>query len=253
MTAIRNHRFARRRVAIVLANPSVSSTTGWPVGFWWSELTHPYVAFTEAGYEIEIFSPIGGDCEPDAMSDPRDPSGYSASDIVSMGFLSTPSLLARTRETQPVSAISCDTFDAILVAGGQSPMFTFGEAHDLHRKFSEFFEAGRIAACLCHGSAVLRYAKRTDGTPLALGKTVTGFTNAEEDSADQAVRSYGLLPQDGHIMPWKIEDELRSLGAHFIHVGPWREFAIRDENLITGQQNFSGAATARLIIEALGK
>ncbi len=100
MTAIRNHRFARRRVAIVLANPSVSSTTGWPVGFWWSELTHPYVAFTEAGYEIEIFSPIGGDCEPDAMSDPRDPSGYSASDIVSMGFLSTPSLLARTRETQ---------------------------------------------------------------------------------------------------------------------------------------------------------
>jgi putative intracellular protease/amidase len=63
-----------KRVAIVISNPAVSLTTGWPVGFWWSELTHPYFAFTEKGYEIEIFSPHGGKCEPDAMSDPRDPS-----------------------------------------------------------------------------------------------------------------------------------------------------------------------------------
>lgn len=71
-----------KRVAIVIANPEISSTTGWPVGFWWSELSHPFYAFREAGYEVEIFSPRGGRCEADAMSDPRDPSGYSSSDLI---------------------------------------------------------------------------------------------------------------------------------------------------------------------------
>ncbi len=68
-----------KRVAIVIANPATSSTTGWPVGFWWSELTHPFYAFHEAGYEVEIFSPDGGRCAADGLSDPRDASGYSAS------------------------------------------------------------------------------------------------------------------------------------------------------------------------------
>jgi putative intracellular protease/amidase len=71
-----------KRVAIVVANPAVSTTTGWPVGFWWSELTHPYFALTERGYGVEIFSPNGGTCEADGMSDPRDASGYSSSDLV---------------------------------------------------------------------------------------------------------------------------------------------------------------------------
>jgi putative intracellular protease/amidase len=85
-----------KRVAIVLANPAISASTGWPVGFWWSELTHPWLAFREAGYEVEIFSPIGGRCEPDGMSDPRDPSGYSAGDLVSMGFIATAALIIET-------------------------------------------------------------------------------------------------------------------------------------------------------------
>ena len=76
-----------RRVAIVIANPATSTTTGWPVGFWWSELTHPYLVLTEAGYAVEVFSPDGGRCEADAMSDPRDPSGYSKSDLISMSFV----------------------------------------------------------------------------------------------------------------------------------------------------------------------
>jgi putative intracellular protease/amidase len=71
-----------KRIAIVLSNPAVSPTTGWPVGFWWSELAHPYFAFSERGYQIELFSPDGGACLPDALSDPRDPSGYSANDLI---------------------------------------------------------------------------------------------------------------------------------------------------------------------------
>lgn len=247
------HKSSPKRVAIVIANPAVSTTTGWPVGFWWSELTHPYHAFHEAGYEVEIFSPSGGKCEPDGMSDPRDPSGYSASDLISMGFLSTPSLAALVEKTKPVSEISVARFDAIVVAGGQAPMFSFEKAIDLQKKFVEFYEAGKVAAALCHGTALLRFAKLSSGESLVKGKTVTGFANVEEDFADNAVWGMGALPREKHLMPWRIEDELKKLGANYVQAGLWRGFAIRDGNLITGQQNFSGAETANLVIETLGR
>lgn len=242
-----------KRVAIVIANPTTSSTTGWPVGFWWSELTHPYNAFREAGYEVEIFSPAGGKCEADAMSDPRDPSGYSASDLISMGFINTPSLAALVEDTKPVSAIDVARFDALVVAGGQAPMFSFEKATGLQQKFVEFYEAGKLACALCHGVALLRYATLTSGELLAKGKTVTGFANVEEDFADNAVWSMGALPKDKRLMPWRIQDELEKLGANFVQAGMWRSYAVRDGNLITGQQNFSGTETANLVIETLGR
>jgi putative intracellular protease/amidase len=243
----------KKRVAVVLANPARSSSTGWPVGFWWSELTHPYLAFTERGYEVELFSQDGGKCEADAMSDPRDPSGYSSHDLVSMGFIATPRLAALVEATKKAADIDVAAFDAIVVAGGQAPMFTFEAATDLHRKFAAFYEAGKIACALCHGVAVLRYARRSNGEPIAKGKTVTGFANVEEDFADDAVWSMGLLPRDKHVMPWRVEDELKRLGANYVQGGLWRGFAVRDGNLITGQQNFSGGETAALVIEALGR
>ena len=242
----------KKRVAIVIANPAVSVTTGWPVGFWWSELTHPYFVFTEKGYEAEIFSPNGGKCEADGMSDPRDPSGYSASDLITMGFVSTPALAKLVEETRKVSEIDVAKFDAIVVAGGQAPMFSFEGATDLHTKFAEFYEAGKIAAALCLGVAILRYARLSNGQLLAKGKTVTGFANVEEDFADNAVWSMNLLPRGKHLMPWRIEEELKRLGANYVQAGLWRSFAIRDGNLITGQQNFSGSETAELIVQALG-
>ncbi len=242
-----------KRVAIVIANPAVSPTTGWPIGFWWAELTHPYYELTEKGYVVEVFSPQGGKCEPDAMSDPRDPSGYSSSDLISMGFIATPSLAALIENTKPVRELALADFDAIIVAGGQAPMANFESATELHEKFVVFYEAGKITCALCHGTAVLRYAKLSSGEYLVKGKTVTGFANVEEDFADNAVWSYGLLPQGTHLMPWRIEDELKALGANYIQAGLWRGFAVRDGNLITGQQNFSGAETARAVIAALGE
>jgi putative intracellular protease/amidase len=243
----------KKRVAIVISNPAVSTTTGWPVGFWWSELTHPYFMFQEKGYETEIFSPDGGKCEADAMSDPRDPSEYSVTDLISMGFIATPKLAALVENTRRVTEIEVSGFDALIVAGGQAPMFTFESQRTLQNKFVEFYEAGKIACALCHGVAILRYAKRSNGQLLAEGKTVTGFTNSEEDFADNAVWSMGLLSRDKHIMPWRIEDELKKLGANYIQAGMWRGFAIRDGNLITGQQNFSGSETAAVVLEALGE
>jgi putative intracellular protease/amidase len=100
---------------------------------------------------------------------------------------------------------------------------------------------------------LVRYAKLGNGQPLAKGKTVTGFANVEEDFADNVVWSMNLLPRDKHVMPWRIEDELKRLGANYIQAGLWRGFAVRDGNLITGQQNFSGAETARAAIRALGE
>ncbi len=242
-----------KRIALVISNPAVSTTTGWPVGFWWSELTHPWLAFHEAGYEVEVFSPSGGRCEADAMSDPNDPSGYSKTDLVSQGFLHTPELKVLVEATRPVRDLDVDAFDALVVAGGQAPMFTFEAATDLHAKFVAFYTAGKVAAALCHGVAILKYATLPDGTPLAKGRTVTGFANVEEDFADNAVWSYGLLSRDKHVMPWRIEDALKALGANYVQAGMWRSFAVRDGNLVTGQQNFSGAETARLVIEALGR
>ena len=243
----------KKRVAIVIANPAVATTSGWPVGFWWSELTHPYYMFEEQGYEIEVFSPEGGKCEADAMSDPRDSSGYSASDLITMGFIATPRLASLVEATKKVSEIELDRFDAIVVAGGQAPMFTYDRAVGLQKKFVEFYEAGKIACALCHGSSLLRYTRLSNGEYLAKGKTVTGFANVEENFADEAVWNMNLLSRDKHVMTWRIEDELKKLGANYIQAGMWRGFAVRDGNLVTGQQNFSGAETARKVIEALGE
>jgi len=241
-----------RRIAIVISNPAVSTTTGWPVGFWWSELTHPYYEFVERGYTVTVFSPRGGTCLPDGFSDPRDASGYSSTDLISMGFIHTPALAALVENTRPVAALRVDDFDAIVVAGGQGPLFTFEQERELQQTFVRFYEAGKIAAALCHGVALLRYTTLSDGTPLVRGKTVTGFANVEEDFSDNAVWSMGALARDKHVMPWRIEDEMRRLGANYVQAGLWRSFAVRDGNLVTGQQNFSGAETARVVIAALG-
>ena len=112
-------------------------------------------------------------------------------------------------------------------------------------------EVGHFDAIV--GAAILNFARLPNGEYLVKGKTVTGFANVEEDFADNAVWNMNLLPRDRHVMPWRIEDALRARGANFIQAGLWRAFAVRDGNLVTGQQNFSGTETARLVIETLGR
>ena len=242
-----------KRVAIVIANPAVSTTTGWPVGFWWSELTHPHYFLTEAGYVVDLFSPAGGRCEADAMSNPDDVSKWQAEDQISRGYMHDAEFMTLIDDTRSVDEIDVDHYDAIVVAGGQAPMFSFDMATNLHRKFVEFYERGKVAAALCHGTAILRYATLSNGEPLVKGKTVTGFPNVEEDFADNAVWDMGALPRDKHLMPWRIEDALGELGANYIQAGLFKPFAIRDGNLLTGQQNFSGAEVAKLLLETLGR
>jgi len=241
------------RAAIVISNPAVSATTGWPVGFWWAELTHPYFHFTEAGWQVDIYSPNGGKCEADAMSDPEDASQWQAEDVISRGYKHDPEFVKLIENTKSVDELDIEDYDVLVVAGGQGPMFTFEAADNLQRKFVEFYESGKVTAALCHGAAILRYAKLSNGEPLVKGKTVTGFANIEEDFSDQAVWDIGALDRDKHMMPWRIEDEVRKLGANYVQAGLWKGFAIRDGNLVTGQQNFSGAEVAQAILEAVGR
>ena len=187
----------------------------------------------------------------DAMSDPRDASGYSSADLISMGFLSTPSLAALVENTKNISQLSLAHFDAIVVAGGQAPMFNFEKATQLHSKFVEFYEAGKIACALCHGVSILRYAKLSNGKLLAAGKTVTGFANVEEDFADNAVWNKNLLPRGKNLMPWRIDDEMREIGANFIQAGLWKGFAVRDGNLVIGHST-SGAEILQQLVQDVG-
>jgi putative intracellular protease/amidase len=234
----------RPHVLMVVPNPSTSTTTGWPVGFWAAELTHPFLEFTRVRYDITIASPDGGKVEIDALSDPRDESRWSADDLISMGFLNTPALAALLDETPKLADLDLDRFDAIALCGGQSPMFTFRDDERLKAAVLAFYEAEKPTAALCHATCALLDVKTSDGSLLIQGKTMTGFSNAEEDFSDEAVGQ--------KVMPFRIEDEARARGANFVAGGLFRAFAVRDGNLITGQQQYSGAKVARKVIEALG-
>jgi putative intracellular protease/amidase len=235
----------KRRILMVVSNPAVSNTTGWPVGFWAAELIHAYKLFTENGYNVTIASPKGGRVEIDALSDPRDPSGYSKDDTISLGYLNDRKFTSLLDNTARVNDLSSNGFDAIVVVGGQGPMFTFKEETGLQNTFLEFYNKGKVSAALCHGTSLLLYLKDKDGKPLIKGKKITGFTDEEEDFADKTVGK--------KVMPFRIEDEAKKLGAEFQKAASFEPFAIKEGNLITGQQQHSGAEVAKLVIDSLSK
>lgn len=234
-----------KRVLMVASNPTVSPVTGWPVGFWWSELTHPWWEFTEHGYQVEIASPDGGALRGDSWSDPRDESGYSADDLISLGFIESPRHARLVEATTPLSDVAIDDHDAVLFVGGQGPMFTFVDNDEVHRVLTGFYEAGKVTGVICHATAVLLTARRPDGRLVVEGKTWTGFANAEERFADEYVGR--------RIQPFWIEDEAKALrDTNFVVDGRFKPHAMRDGNLVTGQQQYSGTAAAGLMIAALG-
>jgi putative intracellular protease/amidase len=233
-----------RRVLMVIANPATSTTLGITVGFWGAELVHAWHAFREAGYDVTVASPDGGACQLDAWSDPRDESRYSFGDLLTMGFIGTPEYWALVETTPKLADIDAADHDAIVVVGGQAPMFTFRDNEDLHDALRTFYEARKVTAALCHGTAALIDCTLSDGSYLIEGRTMTGFANVEEAFADEYVGR--------QVMPWRIEDAARERGANYIQGGRFKPFAVRDGRLITGQQQYSGREVSALVIEALG-
>lgn len=235
-----------RRILLIAANAAVSPVTQWPVGFWWAELTHPYWEFTEAGYQVDIRSPEGGALQADAYSDPEDASGYSAHDILSLGFKKSPTHAALLANTPSIADVDIGAYDALFVAGGQSPMITFRGHAGMQALVARFHEAGKVVALVCHATCLLLETRLSTGELLVHGRTWTGFADSEEAYADAFV---GL-----RIQPFWIETEARKIeGTNFVVDQRFRPFAVRDGRLITGQQQFSGAAAARLVIETLGR
>ena len=233
-----------KQVLIVVANPAIATTVGWPVGFWGAELTHPYYELTERGVEVTIASPSGGKVTMDTLSDPRDPSKWSANDLITMGFVNTPELMALLETTPKLGDLKLDSYDALMVAGGLSPMWTYRESMDLKRAILHFYDAEKPIGIYCHGTAALADLKFPDGSYFVAGKTVTGFSNVEEDYSDKFVGQ--------KVMPWRIEDTLRERGANYVQGGLFKAFVVRDGRLITGQQQYSGRKVAQTVIEALG-
>jgi putative intracellular protease/amidase len=234
-----------KRVVLLASNSAVSEQTGWPIGFWWAELTHPYWEFVEHGYEVDVASPEGGELEGDKWSDPRDQSGYSADDLISLGFITSPEHAKLVADSKPLADVRVDDYDAILAIGGQGPMYTFHRNEAVHDLFRDFYEAGKLLAVICHATCALLETRLSDGRLLVEGKTWTGFANSEESYADEFVGQ--------RIQPFWIEEEAKKIsGTNFIVASRFKSHAVRDGLLITGQQQYSGAAAARLTIEALG-
>jgi putative intracellular protease/amidase len=233
-----------KRVLIVVANPTTATTVGWPVGFWGAELTHPYYELTERGVEVTIASPDGGKVQMDSLSDPRDESKWSSEDLITMGFVNTPELMGLLEKTPKLSVVDLEDYDAIMVAGGLAPMFSFRDNEPLHAAIRHFYESEKPTCIYCHGTAALVDLKLSDGSYLVDGKTVTGFSNAEEDYSD------GFVGQ--RVMPFRLEDVLSDRGANYVQGGLFKAFVVRDGRLITGQQQYSGRKVALALIEVLG-
>jgi putative intracellular protease/amidase len=180
----------------------------------------------------------------DSLSDPRDESKWSADDLITMGFLNTPELVALLQDTPRLADVDLDTYDAIMVAGGQAPMFSFRDNEEVHDAIRYFYEAEKPTCVYCHGTAALVDLRLSDGSYLVEAKTVTGFANVEEDFSD------GFVGQ--RVMPFRVEDELRQRGANYVQGGMFKAFAVRDGRLITGQQQYSARKVAEMLIESLG-
>jgi putative intracellular protease/amidase len=235
-----------KRVLLVASNPTVSERTGWPIGFWWSELTHPYWELSQHGYKIDVASPDGGALEGDSWSDPRDKSGYSADDLISLGFINSPEHVNLVEDSKPLTDVEVGDYHAAVFVGGQAPMYTFFNDERVQSLVTSFYEAGKVTAVICHATCMLLKTRLADGRLLVGGKTWTGFANSEERYADEFVNQ--------RIQPFWIEDEAKQLAnTNFIVAGRFKPHAVRDGNLITGQQQYSGAAAAKLIAEALGR
>lgn len=237
---------AKGKILMVASSPSVSKQTGWPIGFWAAELTHPLRVFQEAGYEVELASTEGGKIEMDGYSNPTDASGYSAHDVITLGYMQMPWFNEMLANTKKMTEVNPNDYVAVFLVGGQGPMYTFKDNKELEKLFVHFYEDGKPSAAVCHSTTLLLDAKKTSGEPLVKGKTWTGFANSEEDFADKAV---GMK-----IQPYRIEDEARKLsGTTFKVSDAFTSYAIADGNLITGQQQNSGEAVAKIVVDMLSK
>lgn len=225
-------------ILIITTSAATMGTSDEPTGLWLEELTTPYYAFIDAGARLTLASIAGGEIPVDPRS--VEPAGENDTSVERALKDSTfQRLLA---ETPKFDTIDASVYDAILLPGGHGTMFDYPENNALASLVAEFDSAGKVVAAVCHGPAGLVGARKADGTPVVAGRRVAAFTDSEE-------RAAGLEK----MVPFMLETRLKELGARH-EAGPdFKPFAVRDGNLVTGQNPQSAELLAKLVMEALSK
>ena len=223
-------------ILIVLTSHDQLGNTGRKTGFWLEELAAPYYVFKEAGAQLTLASPKGGQPPLDPKS--NDPAFQTDA---TRRFEADAEAKAALANTRPLDSISPEDFDAVFYPGGHGPLWDLAEDRSSVALIENTLNSGKPVALVCHDPGVLRHAKNPDGNPLVQGKKVTGFTNSEEAAV-------GLTD----VVPFLVEDELVSKGGQYSKVADWQPYAIRDGLLITGQNPASSAAAAQALVACLG-
>ncbi|GAB3094435.1 type 1 glutamine amidotransferase domain-containing protein [Lysobacter terrae] len=219
---------------MVLTSHDKLGDTGEKTGFWLEEFASPYYVFTDAGADVTVASPKGGQPPIDPKS--NDPSNQTAAQNRFKADKQAQEILANTRRLDSVSAADYDT---VFYPGGHGPMWDLADDPASIKLIETFYDSGKPVAAVCHAPAVL-HRVQFNGEPIVKGKRVTGFTNTEE----QAV---GLTK----VVPFLVEDELKRQGGRYEKADDWQSFAIVDGRLITGQNPASSEATAKALLGIL--
>jgi len=225
------------KVLLVLTSHDQLGNTGKKTGFWLEELAAPYYAFKDAGAEMTLASPKGGQPPLDPKSDEPD----FQTDLTRR-FNADEAAKARLANTVRLDSVNQADYDTVFYPGGHGPMWDLAEDRNSIRLIESFIAAGKTIALVCHAPGVLHRVKNPDGTPFVAGRQLTGFTNGEEEGV-------GLTK----VVPFLVEDELLSLGAIFSKVKDWGVHTVSDGQLITGQNPASSGPAARVLIDALRK
>ena len=225
------------RILMIVTSNSRMGDSGEPTGLWAEELAVPYYALADAGVEIILASPAGGP----APIDPRSVKAKGENDAVVERFLADVELQARIANTQKAADLDGADFDAVFFPGGHGTMWDLPNDAGVTRAVERAYASDRLIASVCHGAAGLVSAQRPDGGAIVEGRRVNSFTDAEEVAV-------GLEK----VVPFMLESRLRELGGCFEGAANWQPFAIRDGQLITGQNPQSSARVAESLLQALG-
>ncbi len=223
------------KILMVLTSHDQLGNTGRKTGFWLEEMAAPYYVLKEAGAEITLASPNGGRPPLDPKSD--EPKFQTE---ITRRFEKDAAAEKQLSNTLRLEDMRQDDFDSVFYPGGHGPMWDLAEDKNSIRLLESFIAAGKPIAIVCHSTGALRHVKGPDGKLLVDGKTVTGFTNGEEEEM-------GLTK----IVPFLVEDEMMRLGAVFSKVRNWAVHVVTDGQLITGQNPASSGPAAKILLDRL--
>lgn len=236
------------RILIIVTSHAELGSTGKKTGFWLEELSVPYRTFAAAGARIDIASPLGGKppVDPSSTNNPAGEVAAFLADAEATRKLESTLRLDQVngqitdQTTGQTTGQTTDKYDAVFVAGGHGAVFDLASSPVVADVLSRTYAGGGVVAAVCHGPGALVNARKPDGSPLVAGHRVTGFSNEEE----QAV---GLT----EVVPFLLESRLTELGGRYEHAAKWQAFAVRDGQLVTGQNPASSHAAAQETLAAI--